>query len=1622
MSNSFGIMVVKLLGGNSRVALFCIAFLALLFPIDAAYSQTYYTRADGDWSDVNTWSLTCGGAVAGSIPGVTNNVVICAGQTVTYDIAGNNTIANLNVELTAVLTHPGINSANLIVQSLVLDGTINGNGDGDVRMGAVPGSTLSGSGFYSKSTTSGQLRLLSSITVLPGTDLKFNGNATFSLRGFTVTNNGRISILEPSNFSNGGTFINNAAASYLLYTRQANWPNNTDLVASAPGNTVEFGADGGQVRMNDESSYHHLKISGTAPKRPSNSATTTTIGGDLTISNGSTYNSHTGTRNINIAGNWINNQGGSFTENTSTVTFNGSANSQTLAPPPGVNGETFYDLVINNTLPNGGVTASGNVTITNLRSLRMTSGFFDMVTYTLSQASGNANLIATGGDLRLGKLSTTLPEFTGTYNITGGTITFNGSAAQTIRSLNTAPANYHSIVLSGAGTKTLAGNATVRGNWTTSGATLAGNFVVTFSGTGIQTITNTAGQLFYSVTVNATGPLTIGSASSVTVANTLTMTTGNIDLNARTLTLGNGSGATLVRTAGIAFGGTFRRYWPMGAITSAGGARYGFFPVGSAINFRPVEINSTANVTTAGYVSVQHIDATTATDVSYNDNEGDAIQRVTDMRSVIATQTLAGGTYTLNVSMTTLSAAGLLTDLKMETLAGPPYGVGTTVATTGTVSSPTVTRSGLSVTNLNNTFVVGTKNKSTTPMVATYFSRRTGNWNDVTIGNSTWSLIDGGVSCNCVPINSSIVYINPSHTVTVTSPATADFINVLNGAILNGSSNLTANYDITTFGTGSIAPTGGSWTLTRNLTIGGTSASASAAALTVAGNVTIDAGSTLTMSTTLTVAANITVHGTLAMGTSGLTLSGTGGIIDGSLGAASITGTGTITITNAKTIATAATLTIQPIISISASTTVTNLGAITHLNNLTGANNSTSIWVNESNSILNTTGSVLTTGTLTATAVPNTVNYNGAGAQIVKGTAYNNLTISNAGTKTAGAVTTVAGNLIVRDNAQFSPGFDVTVTGALTIQDNGIFTAGINQLIGSGDLIMTDNSELRIGRAVDGMYPQLTGNYSLASGTILFNQAGAGIRYDIRAVDYFNLILGATSTGGSSFDFEDGAYIANNLNVTLGGTARIRNIDGAGPLTIQNNFIFNSTSSGVSTLSNDVNVGTFTLTAGNLSVGAHTLSINNTGGWTRNGGTLTLNASTLVLFSGSDDQSINGSVTTSFTGLQIDNGGSTGVTLNQPISVSGILTLTTGNLVTTSTNLLTMLDGSSVGAVSNGSYVDGPVAKTGDTDFTFPVGKDGAYRPIAVSFISVSGTTYRAEYFHSDPVLYDVTLKDPSLEIVNTGEYWLLDRTVGGADAFVTLSWDTYSGTVNNPATLAVARWDGSSWKDMGNGGVSGSPSPGTGTVRTSALVSSFSPFTLASFDLSNPLPVELVEFSARLNSGVVDLKWITASELNNDYFTIERSQNGQDFVEWSRVRGSGTTSQRSKYTLEDTAPFLGRSYYRLRQTDYDGKGRYYGIVAVMNDNDGDATISLYPNPSVGEENIYVGISGLGSGETVTVTLIDTYGRNVYSYQSLSDGTGSIIHHVNANDLAHGVYVVAVKSQNTIVTRRLIIN
>jgi hypothetical protein len=174
--------------------------------------------------------------------------------------------------------------------------------------------------------------------------------------------------------------------------------------------------------------------------------------------------------------------------------------------------------------------------------------------------------------------------------------------------------------------------------------------------------------------------------------------------------------------------------------------------------------------------------------------------------------------------------------------------------------------------------------------------------------------------------------------------------------------------------------------------------------------------------------------------------------------------------------------------------------------------------------------------------------------------------------------------------------------------------------------------------------------------------------------------------------------------------------------------------------------------------------------------------------------------------------------------------------------------------------------------------------------------------------------------------------------------------------------------------------------------------------------PVELLNFSAIRNGSKVDLDWQTATEKNNHYFVVEKSRNGIDFTAIDIVDGAGNSQSQLSYHASDPAPYAGTSYYRLKQTDYDGKFSYSKIVAVKND--GNVAIEIYPNPNQGSFRISVN----SENKLYNIEITDLEGRLVYK------GSGNPDNQVTeVSGLSKGIYVVRVLDGSIVTLRKLVV-
>lgn len=146
-------------------------------------------------------------------------------------------------------------------------------------------------------------------------------------------------------------------------------------------------------------------------------------------------------------------------------------------------------------------------------------------------------------------------------------------------------------------------------------------------------------------------------------------------------------------------------------------------------------------------------------------------------------------------------------------------------------------------------------------------------------------------------------------------------------------------------------------------------------------------------------------------------------------------------------------------------------------------------------------------------------------------------------------------------------------------------------------------------------------------------------------------------------------------------------------------------------------------------------------------------------------------------------------------------------------------------------------------------------------------------------------------------------------------------------------------------------------------------------------LPVNLLSFTGNCNNNQIVLNWTTASENNNDYFTIEESENGSDWNAIGTVNSKGNSSIAQQYSFTTTGTADEISYFRLRQTDLDGKFVYFNVIKVNNCNAVLSGVNIYPNPTDGQS--LSGRISLQPNATCSIEIYDNMGKKLARFSSV---------------------------------------
>jgi len=639
-----------------------------------------------------------------------------------------------------------------------------------------------------------------------------------------------------------------------------------------------------------------------------------------------------------------------------------------------------------------------------------------------------------------------------------------------------------------------------------------------------------------------------------------------------------------------------------------------------------------------------------------------------------------------------------------------------------------------------------------------------------------------------------------------------------------------------------------------------------------------------------------------------------------------------------------------------------------------------------------------------------------------------------------------SGNLDFRDELRDVRGnFTMISTGTGSIKfdkssTNNVLAVGIDYIQEGGTVRMTNAGNWNINTTRDfnvsgGTFimagtngvPTLivNRNLTLSGGTIYMSQyTGTNSSFGIGSI---SLKGNFTQTGGL---LTETATSVGKGEFIFSGTSQQTYIRTGGNITNTVNYTVNSGATLNTGTETVISGGTFTLLAG-----GH-LMIGSTAGISASGATGNIQVTGTRSFSTGGNYTYNGTETQiTGTGLPsvVNNltfNNSQGINLTASSSVSNLLTFTSGNLTTISDTLTLGTSQAVTGTLSRTSgHVVGYFRRWISTNLVsnilFPVGTPSYYEGLNFGFTGMpnSGGTLTSTFVNADPTWNGFPFYDGSAQMYYAGGYgyWTLqdgDGLNGG-----TYTIDAYANGftgINDYSTIRlIYRTNLSSpWTTNGTHIIATGNNTSPVAHRIGMLIRGH--YTLGSGH-DNPLPVGLIDFIATTENNNVILKWATSSEINNNYFTIERSSDATNFTELTRVNGAGTSSVALQYSFIDENPINGISYYRLKQTDYDGKVSIFKMISVkLNVKSksyyGDLTIR--PNPFT---ETFTADFTCEKNEDITMALVGMNGKILLTEKiQANEGSNSVNIVIPAN-ISAGNYLVRISNSNSVIATTRVI-
>ena len=365
--------------------------------------------------------------------------------------------------------------------------------------------------------------------------------------------------------------------------------------------------------------------------------------------------------------------------------------------------------------------------------------------------------------------------------------------------------------------------------------------------------------------------------------------------------------------------------------------------------------------------------------------------------------------------------------------------------------------------------------------------------------------------------------------------------------------------------------------------------------------------------------------------------------------------------------------------------------------------------------------------------------------------------------------------------------------------------------------------------------------------------------------------------------------------------------------------------------------------------------------------------------------------------------------------VDHAFTFVQGRVFTSATAALVMTENANplLGYNTN-KYVAGRLTfrnnSPGAESYFYPLGKNGAYRPLSLDLNQGFGTmtSYTGEFYTADGRTLGYTLPGTIAQVSRI--YWGLDQspTSPVSNAHVDLYFRNTD--VTDPTVLEVVKSQAGNWVDL-NGTVT-PPSPAYGFVRSDGFTQ-FSDFALGD-DGTNPLSLVLLNFSGRKAGVHVDLQWQVDAEIEVQGFVVERSLDGRHFERIGMVERAEAEQSRYAFRDEGVLEQVEQAYYRLRFADEDGQLQYSGVLRFGGDLE--PSVRVYPNPAVQ----YAFVDLIGMKGDLQLRLVGSDGRVVLE-RRLEDGVDHQQLRLDLSDLARGTYHLLLKGLDYEKTLQLIV-